>query len=142
MTRYEDDFYTWTQEQRELLAAGRFDELDIEHLAEELDSMGASERNALESRLIVLLMHMLKWQYQPGRRGRSWQFTIAEQRRSITRHLRNNPGLKGRLSEIFTAAYGDARYRAEYETGFAIDTFPEDCPWTWEQVIDQEFMPQ
>jgi hypothetical protein len=83
----------------------------------------------------ILLAHLLKWQYQPERRSRSWEATIKEQRRRIERVLRKNPGLKSYLDEAFENAYGDARLIAVRETGLEENTFPEDCPWTLEQTL-------
>jgi Domain of unknown function DUF29 len=109
MSIYHHDFYTWTHEQAALLKEGRLDELDIEHLIEELEDIGTSRERELENRLGILLAHLLKWQYQPERRSRSWEATIKEQRRRIERVLRKNPGLKSYLDEAFENAYGDAR---------------------------------
>jgi hypothetical protein len=135
MSIYHHDFYTWTHEQAALLKEGRLDELDIEHLIEELEDMGTSRERELENRLGILLAHLLKWQYQPERRSRSWEATIKEQRRRIERVLRKNPGLKSYLDEAFENAYGDARLIAVRETGLEENTFPEDCPWTLEQTL-------
>ncbi|MGZ8242847.1 DUF29 domain-containing protein [Methylomagnum sp.] len=110
------DFYTWTHQQAELLRAGRFDELDTGHLIEELESMGARERRELTNRLAVLLAHLLKWQYQPERRGNSWRRTIKIQRIEINDLLADNPGLKSELPEIFAKAYEKARVLATDET--------------------------
>ncbi|NEX23405.1 DUF29 domain-containing protein [Thiorhodococcus mannitoliphagus] len=88
-----------------------------------------------------LLMHLLKWQYQPAYQGRSWKFTIVEQRRRIEGHLEENPGLASRLPELITTAYGYAVTAAVRETGLAPETFPTDCPWSFEQLMDQGFWP-
>jgi uncharacterized protein DUF29 len=129
MSIYHHDFYTWTHEQAALLKEGRLDELDIEHLIEELEDMGTSRERELENRLGILLAHLLKWQYQPERCSRGWEATIKEQRRRIERVLRKNPGLKSYLDETFENAYGDARLIAVRETGLEENTFPEDCPF-------------
>ena len=94
MISYDKDFYSWTQEQAELLKNGRFSELDIDNLIEEVESMGRSEKRELESRLTILLLHLLKWKYQEVRRGRSWQLSIDEQRIQFEETLDENPGLK------------------------------------------------
>ncbi len=138
---YHQDFYGWTQEQAKLLKERRIDELDFENLLEEVESMGKSEKRELESRLEVLLMHLLKWLYQPNFQGKSWELTIREQRAKSIRHLKENPSLKGQLTETFRFAYEDARMWAARETGLSLDTFPESCPWTFEQVIDPAFFP-
>lgn len=96
---YEKDVYAWALKNAELLRQRRFDEIDIDHIAEEIESVGKSERQALESHLIVLLSHLSKWQYQPERRGRSWELTIREQRLRVERVFGKNPGLKAVLEE-------------------------------------------
>lgn len=105
---YETDFYGWTEHQASLLRAGRFGEIDREHLIEEIESMGRSERAELENQLAVLLAHLLKWRHQPVLRSRGWQLTIIEQRRQIARLLRRNPSLQYRVAESLEEAYGDA----------------------------------
>lgn len=141
MNTHESDFHAWTEIQAELLRQGRLAELDTEHLIEELESMGASERRELGNRLAVLLAHLLKWRYQPERRGRSWMLTIKEQRQRARRVLRDNPSLKPRLPALIQDAYLDARVMAERETGLDEGAFPEACPWTGEQVLDDGFRP-
>ena len=138
---YHQDFYGWTQEQAKLLREHRIEELDLENLLEEIESMGKSEKRELESRLELLLMHLLKWYYQPNFQGKSWELTIREQRAKSARHLMENPSLKGKLNEVFEYAYEDARMWAARETGLSLDTFPESCPWAFEQVIDPAFFP-
>lgn len=140
--RYDTDFYGWTQEQADLIRAGRTEDLDLKNLLEEIEAMGRSERRELESRLQVLFMHLLKWQYQSERQGRSWQLTIEEQRRKALRVLQENPSLKSRLNEIVKDAYGDAVIAAERETNIRRSVFPETCPWTFEQAVDASFWPQ
>jgi hypothetical protein len=141
-TAYTTDFYGWTQEQAQALKAGRLEELDRANLIEEIESMGASELRQLESRLIVLMMHLLKWQYQPDRRGNSWEFTIREQRRKIPKHLKQNPSLKSQLPDLMESAYEDSLYLAEAETGLHKSLFPVDCPWSFEQMLEPEFWPE
>ncbi|WP_028452994.1 DUF29 domain-containing protein [Chitinilyticum aquatile] len=139
--RYEQDFYGWTLEQVNLLRSGRLDEVDLEHLIEEIESVGNSERHELESRLEVLLQHLLKWQFQPSRRGSSWRLTIQEQRKRIIIRLRKSPSLKSSLDEIMTDAYDVAKTMAERETGLSENMFSEQCPWTFEEVMNAEFLP-
>ena len=141
MSTHETDFYTWTQEQAALLRQGRFIEADIDYIAEELESMGASAQGQLESRLGVLLAHLLKWRYQPERRSNSWIGTIREQRRRVARVLRKNPGLKPSLGESIEDAYGDAIGLAMRETNLDEDTFPPECPWSFEQIMNADFWP-
>ncbi|MDQ5770481.1 DUF29 domain-containing protein [Thiothrix subterranea] len=139
--QYETDYYGWTLEQAELIKSKRLDELDFDHLLEELESMGASEKRELLNRLRVLLMHLLKWQYQPEFRGRSWVNTIREQRRMIPVHLKQNPSLKGKLDEFMLDGYELGRGGAADETGLPESTFPPECPWSFEQAMNPDFMP-
>ena len=139
---YESDFYAWANEQAALLRAGKLSDADIANIAEEIESMGKTEKRELENRLTVLLVHLLKWQFQPGLQGNSWRLTIKEQRRRITRHLQENPSLKARLGEVMEAAYGDALIEAERETGLPEVAFPTACPWPFEQLMDAGFWPE
>jgi hypothetical protein len=141
MSDYQKDFYSWTCEQAELLRAGRFNELDVFNLIEEIETMGRSEKRELESRLTVLLVHLLKWQYQPTRRGRSWQLTIQEQRLEFSDVLNDNPGLKPQLQALLTHSYQKAKIRASKETGLDLDVFPIACPWEFAQLMDDAFLP-
>jgi hypothetical protein len=92
--------------------------------------------------LETLLMHLLKWQYQPAYQGRSWKFTIIEQRKRINKHLKENPGLKSKLTDIVESAYEYAVSGAVRETGLAPEIFPPNCPWTFEQFMDEAFWPE
>lgn len=141
MINYEQDFYSWTQEQAALLRAGRLADLDVENLIEEIETMGRSEKRALESRLSVLLCHMLKWHYQPSRRGNSWNHTIIEQRIKFKKVLNENPGLKSEIQKIVNDAYEYALVKASHETGLRSDIFPNACPWTLEQLSDSSYFP-
>ncbi|TRW90039.1 DUF29 domain-containing protein [Candidatus Methylobacter oryzae] len=141
MISYEKDFYGWTQEQAALLRAGRLTELDIENLIEEVETMGRSEKRELESRLTVLLLHLLKWKYQDVRRGRSWELSIIEQRLKFEETLGENPGLKPQLGAILLKAYKYAVIQASRETHLSRSVFPTECPWTFEQITDDNFFP-
>jgi hypothetical protein len=141
MTKYDEDFYGWTQEQAEYLRAGMLNAVDVAHVAEELDTLGRSEQNAVVSYLEVLLRHLLKWTSQPARRGRSWRRSIRVPRQRIARLIRRNPSLRHELSDFVAEAYMDARENAADETGLAFDSIPEHCPWTLSQVLDKDFWP-
>lgn len=141
-TLHDLDFYTWTHRQAELLREGRFDELDAEHLIEELESMGARERRELTNRLAVLLAHLLKWQYQPERRGSSWRRTIKIQRIEVNDLLADNPGLKSEMAEIFAKAYAKARVLATDETRFDERVFPVGPGFTLDEALNPEFLPE
>lgn len=139
------DYYAWTQETIEKLRQGKLSEVNMEDLIEELEEMGGSERNELENRLTVLLMHLLKWKYQPNYRSRSWQLTLKEQRLKIKIRLKKSPSLKPRLPGLGEDAYVVAVVAAARETGLEEDVFPatfEETGWTWEQVQDMEYLPE
>ena len=135
------DFYAWTQQQLDLLKMRNWSEIDIDGLIEEIESMAASERRELINRLAVLLAHLLKWQYQPSFRGRSWQLTLKEQRRRLQRLLRDNPSLRARFADFIDDAYGDAILLAAKETGLDENSFPSDCPYMERDILDTEFHP-
>ncbi|NJA06337.1 DUF29 domain-containing protein [Methylococcaceae bacterium WWC4] len=139
---YETDFYGWTIEQAAALRSGRFTQLDLDNLIEEIESMGRSEKRAVESRLAVLFLHLLKWRYQPERRGKSWKCSIDVQRSRFQKILKENPGLKSQLDGILADAYETARYEAFQETGIDIDAFPVACPWDWTQITDVSYYPE
>ena len=138
---YEQDFYGWTVEQVALLQNKQFDQIDLEHIIEEIESMGKAERNQLRNRLTVLMMHLLKWQYEPSRRCTSWVQTIREQRRAIPRLIKENPSLKSSLADLLLDAYSNAVEDAADETNLPISLFPTDCPWSYTQFMDKEFFP-
>lgn len=141
--RYEDDVVAWSNEQARLLRAGRFDLLDIEHLAEEIEDVGKSEARELANRMAVLLAHLLKWQYQPERRGRSWEITIKNQRQAIQRRLDKTPSLRASLSDAgwWSDAWGDALDQFEKETGLPLEGVPEACPWAAGEVLAVDWLP-
>ena len=141
MIDYQTDYYGWTIEQAELLKTGHWQEIDIENLIEEVEAMGRSEKRALESRLSVLITHLLKWQYQPVRRGKSWELTIKEQRLRIVKILRDNPSLKREIEACFLDTYPFAVIQAVKETGIDENVFPTVCEWTLEQALNADFLP-
>jgi hypothetical protein len=141
MIDYHTDYYGWTVEQAELLKAGDWQDVDIENLIEEVEAMGRSEKRALESRFIVLITHLLKWQYQPVRRGKNWELTIKEQRLRINKILRDNPSLKRELEACFLDVYPFALIQAVKETGIEEQVFPTVCEWKLEQALNIEFLP-
>lgn len=139
---YDQDFYVWTQEQARLLREHRFAELDLANLIDEVESVGRSEKHEIRSRLTVLLAHLLTWKYQPDARKPGWTGTIDEQRHSLLDVLEDNPSLRSRPAEVFARAYAAARVQATKETGIAFALFPEQPPFTLEQVLDTSFLPQ
>lgn len=138
---YEKDFYQWTVETANQLRSRQLNKIDIDHLAEEVESMGISEIGQLGSRLEVLIIHLLKWQYQPSYRGRSWHLTINEQRIRVKRLLKKMPSLKSKLNDEFQEVYPIAVIRTEKETGLDRKTFPEIPPYTIDQILDDNFYP-
>lgn len=143
LNNYDGDIIAWANEQARLLREGQFSQLDIEHIADEIEDVGKSEQRELESRMAVLLAHLLKWQYQPQRRGNSWEATIRTQRTSIDRRLKKTPSLKTSLSnpDWWADAWDDAVRSAVQETGIALAVFPPSCPWAFEQIMDADFWP-
>jgi Domain of unknown function DUF29 len=163
---YATDFYAWCLTTAQLVRTGQWDEIDPEALAEELESVGRSQKRELESRLEVLLIHLLKWQYQPERRvdSHSWYDTILEQRSQIVRLLRDNPSLRPQVPNLLQEIYPEARARAHGQMGL-VEThsqahgaiaplvplelpdvafrlrLPPDCPWAATEVLDKEFWP-
>ena len=116
MIDYNTDYYGWTLEQAEFLKSGHLEKLDLENLIEEIEAMGRSEKRELESRVIVLLTHLLKWQYQSVRRGKIWELTIKDQRANCLDVLDDNPSLKRKLADTFPKCYQRARIAASKET--------------------------
>ena len=139
---YDQDFLLWTEKIAGLLRAGRLDELDIEHLAEEIEDMGKSQRKELESRLAVLLVHLLKWGWQRDKWSDSWKATVANQRAELRRLFRQSPSLQTHLPESAAESYRDAVEEAALETGLSPGTFPERCPFNSEQILDRDFLPE
>lgn len=140
--KYNKDFYAWLMHNAALLRQGRFSEVDNEHLAEELESMGRSDKRELINRLAILLAHLLKWQFQPERRGNSWQYTIAEQRFELIDLLKESPSLKPELSRALAHAYQKAVLLAVKETGINKTTLPTHCPFSLAQSLDENFLPE
>jgi len=139
---YETDFYAWLQQQARAIRTRNFAHLDWDNLVEEIEDMGKSHHRALQSRLEVLLMHLLKWQFQPERQSRSWTFTIKEQRLRIATLIHKNPSLQAKIPEAIEEAYGYALFAAAEETGLDSANFPTTCPWTFAQIMDEQFWPQ
>lgn len=139
---YDKDFVAWADQQGLLLEQGRWSELDLVNLIEEVRDLGNRHRDALESQLTRLLMHLLKWQYQSERRRSSWLGTIKEVRKQIARLIRKHPVLALHAQKVWLECYLNAREDAADDTGLPDDTFPHACPYTLEQVLEREFLPQ
>ena len=138
---YEQDFVLWIDTQLALLRAKKFDQLDLDNLIEEFDSMGRSEHRELKSRLEVLLMHFLKCQFQASRKTRSWLSTIIEQRSAIDRHLEQSPSLRQHVGAYANKAYAAAVALAANQTGLQRSKFPSENPYTPQQLLDPDFFP-
>jgi len=139
---YDTDFYAWAQQQAAALRAKDWAALDLEHLAEEVEDLRKTERKAVRSQLRRLTSHLLKWAYQPTRRGESWQTTILDARRLVADGLEENGSLTRELPALFAWAYPRARREAAKDTGLPLAMFPEACPWSIEQVLDEDFWPE
>lgn len=141
---YQRDFFAWTQQQAQKLRSGQLSTLDAQNLAEEVEDLGRSEKRALASRMAVLLVHLLKWQYQPELRSKSWSLTITTQRKEIRYELAHSPSLKSLLNdyEWLDLVWSKARAGASAETGIDPDTFPESCPWDMASVMQVEWLPE
>lgn len=140
-TLYERDFYAWTQQQAALFQAEELEKLDLPNLFEEIEAMGRSQRKEVTSRLIVLLMQLLKLRYQKRKHPNSWRNIIRTQRREIELELSDSPSLRRLVPEIVDQVYPRARKDAAAETGLALATFPEVCLWSVEQILDADWLP-
>jgi hypothetical protein len=136
---YERDFYSWLMEQARHLREGRFDALDRDNLAEAIESQAREQFNKLVSALRVLMLHMLKWDHQPGLRSRSWVLSIEEQRLEIADVLADNPGLKPRIGEAVARAYRRSRIEAARETGLDEAEFATTCPYSFDDIVSRVF---
>ncbi|MCL6751404.1 DUF29 family protein [Nostoc sp. CCCryo 231-06] len=139
---YEQDFYLWIKTTAELLKQGRLTELDLENLIDEIETMGRSEKKALRSNLEVVLIHLLKYKYQAEKRSGGWRATIREHRKRLREALEESPSLKPYFGEVFGLCYDDARLLAADETELHPATFPEQSPFTPEQALDPDFLPE
>ena len=136
---YETDFYLWTQQQADLLRQGQFNrvDLDLANIAEEIESMGKRDRRAVSRYLQNVLMHLLKWRYQPERRGTSWKLSIRNGRDQIAWQIKDSPSLRPQLEGLLAEVYPSARRNAADETGLPLTTFPAVCPFTVEQITGE-----
>jgi hypothetical protein len=143
---YDEDFFEWSRRSADLLRKNCFAQVDIEHVAEEIEDMGKRDQHETASRMTTLLMHLLKWQHQPRLRytesgSSSWLSTIVEQRQELGRVFQRSPSLRRYAREILAEVYSDAVVRAAAETGLAKTAFPVECSFRFDQVVDQDFLP-
>lgn len=134
---YETDFYQWTQQQAVLLRQGQFSQIDAENLAEEIESIGKSDRRAIWSHLTHILLHLLKWHYQPERRGSSWTESIDNGREQLDWLVKDSPSLRPKFPLFVEDVYPRARRKAANETGLPLSIFPEQCPFTPDQITGE-----
>lgn len=141
VSNYNTDFYAWCMQQAKFLENGEYKNLDLENLKEEIESMGRKEINELKNRLIVLIFHLLKWQFQVERQGNSWKNTIKEQRRQIQFTLKDSPSLKSKIDSILDEVWKYAVVDASDETNLPKDAFPNKPIWTLKEILDDDFYP-
>lgn len=139
---YDRDFYLWIEETLKLLRENKLAEIDVANLIEEIEDMGKSQKQAVRSNLIVLLMHLLKYQYQPEKQSGSWKYTIREHRRRLIEAFEDSPSLRNYLTEVFDKCYQNARKEAADETELSLNTFPNESPFTIEQTLEEDFLPE
>jgi hypothetical protein len=139
---YEQDFLSWLEITTNQLKIGQLSQVNLDYLIEELESMGRSEKQALEDNLIVVLMHLLKYQCQPNRRSNSWRFTIKEHRRRLHKAFKDSPSLKPYYIEVFAECYEEARDLAATETGLSLAIFPVICPFSDDEILNRGFLPE
>ena len=140
--KHEEDLYGWAVSTVQLLRDKKMSEIDFDHIAEELEDMVSSNETQMINRRTLVLSHLLKWQFQPNMRGHSWIYTIREQRTQAKMHLTDNPSLKGKLEEILINAYDVATSKAAKDTSFDKKDFPLECPYTFDQIMNDEFYPE
>ena len=139
---YDEDFAVWTAETARLLRAGRFDEIDIEHVAEEIEDMGKRDKRELLSRLTVLIVHLLKWKWQPEKRTRRWQSTLITERAELDGLLEDSPSLRRATGAAIVEVYPDALELVATETGLPATAFPGECPFSPDQILHRDFLPE
>ncbi|MCP2730348.1 DUF29 domain-containing protein [Limnofasciculus baicalensis] len=141
-TLYDTDYCLWIETTLNQLRCGRFNDIDIGNLIEELEDMGNSQKDALESNLRVLLMHLLKYKYQSSKRSNSWLYTIREHRKRILKAFKKSLSLKNYSHTVFNESYQDGRELAADESGLSIKTFPEKCPFRQDDILNLDYLPE
>lgn len=141
-TLYETDYLQWLDTTIKQIQSQEYSHIDWQNLIEEIEDMGRSERRALESNLIIVLLHLLKWQYQPVKRSGSWERSLLEHRRRLKKALKESPSLKPYLEEILVESYQEAVKQAKAETQLPLVIFPCQCPYSIQSIIDDQFLPE
>ncbi|MGL5879842.1 MAG: DUF29 domain-containing protein [Xenococcaceae cyanobacterium] len=139
-TLYNQDYYQWLNHTAKLLKEKKFTQLDLENLIEEIESLGKNDKRAINSNLIIVILHLLKWRYRPEKRSNSWKSSIREHRRRIQELLTDSPSLNNYLPEILADRYLAAKKQASDETGLLIVAFPEECPFSLAECLDEDFL--
>ncbi len=139
---YDEDFVIWTAETARLLRDGQFGQVDVEHVAEEIEDMGKSYQRELESRLTVLILHLLKWRCQPGKRTGGWKSTMIGQRAELVRLFRQAPSLRRAVTGAVASVYSTAAKQAAAQTRLPKQVFPRECPFSTDEILDEDFLPQ
>ncbi|AFZ37506.1 protein of unknown function DUF29 [Stanieria cyanosphaera PCC 7437] len=139
---YSRDYYLWLSHTAQLIKEGKFNEVDAVNLVEEIEDMGRNEQRAIESNLVVVLLHLLKYKYQPVKRSNSWKASIREHRRRLRKAFSASPSLKRYFKEVFDECYQDSREQAADETGLPLDTFPTFSPFTPDQILNPDYLPE
>ncbi|MGC1862392.1 MAG: DUF29 domain-containing protein [Methylocystis sp.] len=136
---YDRDFYAWANEQAALLREGKLGDADIEHIAQEIESMGKTEKRELARQLAALILHLLKWRFQPFMRSATWEVSIKVQRNGLVDHLEDNPSLEPLIGVAIDKAYRHAVLKSMLETGLPESVFPKICPWSFHEMMDPDF---
>ena len=139
---YDEDFVVWASETARLLREGRFEEIDVENLVEEVEAMAGRDQREVSNRLRVILQHLLKWQFQARKRSGSWHATIITQRAELEGLLEQSPSLRRSVPAAIAQVYAGAVKAAGAESGLAPGVFPRKCPYSPEQILDEEFLPE
>lgn len=139
---YDQDFYLWIQETVQALRSDNINQVDLEQVIEELEDIGNSQKDALESNLIRLLQHLLKWKYQKQKRTNSWKVSITEPSLRLNKAFKKSPSLRRYFEEVFGECYSDARLIASRETGLELEVFPQDCPFDPNDVLNPQYLPE
>jgi len=138
---YDTDFLVWTAESARLLRERRFTDIEVDNVAEEIEDLGRYQKREVESRLTLILIHLLKWTFQKPKRSRSWRSTVNTQRIELAKVIERSPSFKSRLGAIVGDVYRDAVHLAGIQTGLDQSAFPSKCPWTSQQILDRDFWP-
>lgn len=138
---YDTDFALWAEETAQMLKDGRISDIDLENLIEEVEDLSRRERDALYSNLKIVLLHLLKWEFQHHKRSNSWRASMVEHRQRIKQQIKKSPSLKAYPEEILSECYADARELASVETGLPLNAFPADCLYAIADLLDSTFLP-